>query len=444
MSGMDATTPPGTQEIADATPRAAGPVFTIEIGGRTAWVFQRVPGGNFYVKGNLPGGNQFYRSTGFSTKGMGMDGAKKLWKAALEGRWDDLQKTKLRAEKAVATIGEVVRAHGLALQEGRLDVSAETADHYVCSLRRLVAWARGLHKTVGKRRVVDAVAIDALSCEVLTEELVDTSVRNYVATAGKDELERDRKLRTVHTTVTNGRCLFEAVAMKAYKSLVLPELKGFLGATLRKAEPVEHEALADAAVREMAAEMLGPMPAGRNESALYLVHLCFRHFGMRNDEIENARVEWVEILPVQEIRTVYLADGSARHIVAKMKVCRRSYWIPKASVGEVGISADVLAELWPFLEGRAPLDYLVPLETMTARSEVVNREHSQFVRPWTKDKQKSSYELRRWGATKVARLHQSEEMADRFLRHAKKTTAQKHYLTERPMPAPITLADCGL
>jgi hypothetical protein len=52
-----------------------------------------------------------------------------------------------------------------------------------------------------------------------------------------------------------------------------------------------------------------------------------------------------------------------------------------------------------------------------------------------------SYELRRWGASKVAELHQNDAMGSWFLRHSPKRTGTKFYL-KAPVPVPITLQDC--
>lgn len=413
-------------------------MLTIEVGGRKAWVFQRVKDGNFYLKGNAPG---IFRSTGFSTKGMALDAARKLWKAALEGRLDALDSTKLKKTREVATIGEIVQAHALAGEKGHLEVKADVGAAYRNCLRRVVAWAKGTHgRPVGKvRDQVDAAAVDKLSSEILSQELVEEFCRNYVAAAGGDMLERDQRLRGAHSILRNARALFEGRALSVYKGLTLPDLGKFLAAALRKAVPVEHESLSDKAVREMATEALKLREV---EDPLYLVHLLFRHVGMRNDEIENMRVEWIE--EFAEPRAVFLPDGSKREIAGVVAIRRRSYWVPKRSAGDVPLSADVLAELEKWTKDRQGDEVLVPAATATDRWELIYRRHSDFVRPWTGDRQKTSYELRRWGATKIARLHQSAEMADRFLRHARTTTAERHYLTELPLPCPITLADCGV
>jgi hypothetical protein len=88
--------------------------------------------------------------------------------------------------------------------------------------------------------------------------------------------------------------------------------------------------------------------------------------------------------------------------------------------------------------------FLIPARTDTERWRLIYIDHAEFVRPWTEHLAKKSYELRRWGATTVRRLHQSREMGDIFLRHAGKSVADKHYFTERPLAVPITFADCGL
>jgi hypothetical protein len=56
---------------------------------------------------------------------------------------------------------------------------------------------------------------------------------------------------------------------------------------------------------------------------------------------------------------------------------------------------------------------------------------------------KRSFELRRWGASNVAELHQNDAMGSWFLRHSPKTTGTKFYL-KASVPAPITFADCGV
>lgn len=436
-----------------AAPNQASDDFLeIEIGGRKAQVFRPLSKGarlkNYYVKGYPPawGGKAFYQSTGFATKGLALDAARKLWKAAIEQRFEALKETKMHKDAPAATIGELLKAHEGSLHSFNLTVEAETARGYRNALRRLLVWAR--HADLVKEECerlhlspADRERIDRESSAVLTEELVEGFFRNYLAPAGKDRQERDRRLQGAIATFRLARMMFEPDAMKCYRGLALPAaeaLSKFLKASTPQAPKLQTQEITTTMMREMAAAAL---KLKRDRASLYLVHLLFRHAGLRNDEIEHAQVGWIERLA--EPKTVHLADGSKREVVAFINVVQNASWSPKASEGRVPLSADVLAELEPWLQRRAAAELLVPASTKTDRWELINIGHNDFVRPWLGGFRKRSYELRRWAATMVATLHQSGEMAEHFLRHAPTTTAGRHYLTQRPTPAPITLADCG-
>lgn len=448
----------------NAKPERIG--IEITVGGRKAWVFQRNIRGsrteNYYVQGNVPGKGPWRVSTGLSSRSMAVDRAKLLWRAKLHEQDDGVREalagTKLRQPKPVATIGQMVQAHALAEQAGKLHVRARPAQGYRLALIRLVAWGKGLHTMApGKtRRTMDAEAVSKLPLTVLTErDFVPEFERTYTAPAGADRMRREQLLRGAHSLLTNARAMFEPVALRAYQGLVLPDLESFMTTQMKVAREVEHGRLDDAAVREMA---LAALELRESDPDLYRVHLCFRHLGLRNDELLEARQEWIEEvqrevkLPGGETRKLALADGTTieatvpivRPVGGLMNLTLRPYWEPKRSAGVVAIAPEIMAELAEWRTGREPLDHLVPARTKTERWELIYIRHADFVRPWTAHLAKRGYELRRWGATKLALLHQSEEMAELFLRHAKRTTAQKHYLTERPLPAPITLADVGL
>lgn len=425
----------------------------VEIGGRKAQVFRpRCRGkrlANYYVKGYPPGQGKkaFYQSTGVSTKGLALDAARKLWRAAIEGRFDVLEKTKIRQPQRVATIGEIVAAHERGIHQFNLTVKPESARGYRNSLRLLLEWAMRPERGRGggdeaKRRVVDVAAIDRLPADVLTEETVEAFLRNYLAPAGSDLLARDRRVHGARAAVRLARMMFEPQAMKCYRGLNVPDLSGFRAAALPEAPELARDEIDAETMREMSKAALD---LRESNPALYLVHLLFRHAGMRNDEIENARVEWIERAGPGDVRGVTLPSGECRPIAAYVSIRKRAYWKPKQSSGRVALSWDVFAELRRWIDGRAGEELLVPAPTKTARWELINVAHNDFVRPWLGGFRKRSYELRRWAATTIATLHQSDAMAEKFLRHATKTTAGKFYVPpDTVTPAPITLADAGL
>ena len=419
--------------------------FEISVGGNTAQVFRPLINGvraqNFRVKGALPGGKQFYRGTGFSTKGMAREASLKLWRAALEGRFDALEGTKLRKAQPVATVGMVIAAFRKNIGTFKVTLEARSVAGYVNALRQVVARVHGATSLsqAGNRLLVDAQKVDGLSAGVLTEELLELYLAAHIGTAGRDVLERNRRIHGAVSAIRNARALFDATAMKCYRGLVLPDLEKFMGMPLPPLPDLANEPLTGAVMLEVAA---AARRLKAEEPVLYLVHLLARHCGLRPVEIVNARVEWIE----RRAGGVMVGE-LGRPVVAVVNVCTRSYFKPKAgSAGEVGISPCVWGELEPMLRGRAGDEMLVlPAGSATGRWELINLRHNEFMRPWTEKMRARQYELRRWGHDKVLSLTGSWEVADRFLRHKPQTLGARHYnATRPPLPPPITLADCGV
>ncbi|NBW12079.1 MAG: hypothetical protein EBR82_29015 [Caulobacteraceae bacterium] len=425
----------------------------IEVLGRKAYVFRRTikdrgsdvgyASDRYYVKGRLPSGKQWYKCTKMGALPEAVRVAKALWRAALEERIDALAEWGAVKKTTVATIGEILQAHERGIGRASLKLRDGTGDGYRRALQRLLAWALDLHVTstrgTGRRVAVDEQAIAKLSSSVLTADLVDRFEAKYLARAGKSPVQRERALRGAHTVLRNARAVFERRARKCFAGLTLPDLTGFLESQLNEAEPVQHKELPDAIVARMARAAL---ELRESQPALYVVHVLSRHLGMRPVEIVHAKVGWVQRLATPE--TIHLQDGTRREVVGVMRIEKTDEFDPKASSGWVSLSPCVWEELRPWLEGRDAGEWLVPIADERARQAVVYRAHADFVRPWTEGHVGKGYELRRWGADKIMALHDSLEMASRFLRHAKTSIAERNYLTRRRITAPITLADCGL
>jgi hypothetical protein len=138
--------------------------------------------------------------------------------------------------------------------------------------------------------------------------------------------------------------------------------------------------------------------------------------GLRNDEICQARVEWFMRAPYGQ---VFIA------------ITRRPYFEPKQTEGHVPIHSSVAALLAPFVAGKAPTDFLVDATSVTARQELVDRTHAEWIRQFLPaDKfAKAGYELRRWAA-QVMELRYGKDAAENFLRHKRSGVAAAHYLDE--------------
>lgn len=421
----------------------------VEVQHRPCYIFRRLRDGKrsdfFFVKGRLQNGKQFLRSTGCARKADAVKAGKALFAAALAERLDVLASWSNVAPARVVTLGEILEAWGRSWERYNVKLNANVADGYAQALRRVVAWARGLHVAPSGRgadlkRQPDREAIDALPATVLSAELVEQFEFAYVSAAGTSPVDRASALRGAHSALRNAKALFGRRAMRCYAGLALPDLSGFLGAQLQRADAPRLRDLEDATVAKMAKAALALRESARE---LYCVHLLARHCGLRNVEIASARVGWFK--PRLEPVKVTLPDGEVRTVVADVEVVKTADFDPKGTEGRVSLSPCVWAELQPFLANRAPSEYLVaPSVVNRSKLPLVYREHANFVRPWLEEFAKKGYELRRWGATRVANLHESEERAERFLRHAKRTTAGRHYITRDTTTAPITLADCGV
>lgn len=460
-----------TPDAADFSSAQAGADATrITIAGRSALVYRRLVRGERQAVYTLVGrplgtGRAWSASTGLSRKADAVAKAKILWQAKLNEHIapvrEALEGMRLRKVRTVCPVGELIGRYERAFREGRLHCQERAMKSAVSAMRRMIAWRFGWHSVPegGQRERIDSERVDRCSATVIeAEEFIGEFERLYIAAAGADLLEQDARRRGVHSVVTNARAMFRPAIRHIYKGLELPALEHFMTVQPRVAERVRHEILSDAVVMAMAQ---AARPLRETNPALYLVHLLHRQLGMRNSEIEAARVEWIERLAVPlsieiaggEPETVTLSDGSTmrvvradklkREAVAVMAIVRRSYWTPKRGSGRVAIGACVWEELRQWVEGRDSADPLVPAVSPNARHELIYYRHADFMRPYTEEHQKRAYELRRWGATKLVQLHRNEQVADYFLRHGKRSTAGRYYL-ETPMAAPLLLSDCGV
>lgn len=428
------------------SPDADADSIEIAVEHRPAWVFRRLRDGVradvYSVKGRLQNGQQFLRCTHESSRREAVRVGRALFAAALKGRRDVLASWSKRALPTVATIGELIEAFESNYSRHNVKLRAGTAKGYVEALRRVVAWARGLHteRENAQRRTVDESAVDALPASVLTSELAREFEFECVSAAGKSPVDREAALRTACSALRNAKSMFGRRVMGCYAKLSLPELAGFLGAQTTKPDDAPIRDLPDATVAEIARAALA---LRKSDPDLYVVHVLARHAGMRGRELACARVGWLRRLeaPVG----VTLPGGEVRTIVAEVSIVKTHDFDPKRTGGVVSLSPCVWAEIEAFVSGRAGNDYLVEPQTVNRHAlKLVYERHADFLRPWLAEFAKKGHELRGWAATKIALMHESDEKAEQFLRHAKRSTAQRSYLKRAARVAPITLGDCGL
>lgn len=354
-------------------------------------------------------------------------------------RYDEMQSGEwFKHEEAVqppapvkpwATLGQIVDRY----QDGVAGVNTDIADTTVnANAANLLRFARTAWPELEDPR--------DCSIERFGLELAPASVaafrRNYLLPAGDDVRARESRKRGGNSVLRLARAVFSRAAMPLYQALRMPDLSGWMKAPGFDAKR--------ALVFEIPRETMGRMAVAALElrelrPALYLAHLLFRHGGCRNVEIAAMRWSWLQPRP----------EGGGW-----MVIDQTAEFDAKGSLGRVPIAAEV----WQVLEKyrRQPEDFVLDLPTKTERKKLVDREHSNLVRPFLDgSSKKTSYRLRKWSADTIRRKY-GDDASRAFLRHAEESVAGQHYWSgydwtaaakragESPADAGITFADAGL
>ena len=205
--------------------------------------------------------------------------------------------------------------------------------------------------------------------------------------------------------VRQARAIVAMKKMKFYEGLKLPDFTGFRGESVEAPRrslprPLNMKALA-------AMEAAAPVLA-RDDPGAYVAHLLFSRLGLRNIEIVNARIHWIN-------------DGNIGIINRP-----EEDFFPKGCEGWVPIAPDVLKEVRSF-QRLCVDDYLVPGANQTERHQAVYRRHSKWVSQWIKDRTKTSYELRRYAGSRLLDMGATIFEVRDFLRHRDVQTTQMWY-----------------
>ena len=332
-----------------------------------------------------------FRSTG--TREIGA--AKRIGAQIIESFWSDAGRgaEKLKLRNDYATIGQL------------LDQYQERA---VQRPRTVQCNARSLRLII---RTIHGGDPDDKSSTILTAELIREFERRRIQSAEKSATDRTRAVVLQRTRVSTASFVRQARSvialrkMKFYEGLKLPELSAFRGESVETPQRSLPRPLDMKALTEM--EKAVPKLAGE-DPAVYVAHLLFSRFGLRNIEIVNARSHWI-------------VDGSIGIINRP-----EENFFPKGCEGWVPIAPDVLAEIERF-EPLTTNGYLVPGRTHTERHLAVYRRHSKWVSQWIKDRAKTSYELRRYAGSRLLDMGATIFEVRDFLRHRDVQTTQMWY-----------------
>lgn len=293
-------------------------------------------------------------------------------------------------------------------QEGRAVWKPRTRDTYRAALVRLAkAAAPEAHEAAG---------LDVVLCEKAIDGF-------YAAGQGLARPNWTEKLPMnagLNTTVRNVKALFNSWAVKQlFHSLKLPDLRELEKALFLHA-PAEGFVPWPA---EVYATMHAASEGLRQEKPeLWLVNALLRRLGLRDEELLEARREWIEVQ--------YVAAGDG------MGPPQRRAWL---AIQNRGVAFTILKhgaarrlELdWELQElllprtGHLVADGWAP----TTRYKLIYRLHSQWLRPLLPtgvDHAKTNHQLRMYAGSMIYTTH-GLEAAAYFLGHKSQETTEKYY-----------------
>jgi len=354
------------------------------------------PGKNdWYIRFTSPVINGIRRVIFRSTGTKEIAAAKRIGARIIESFWADAgrgaEPLKLRNDNA--TIGELIKRY-----TQRAAQRPSTIRSNARSLRMIVKTVHGGDP-------------DEKSTALLTDNLIREFEKRQIeraeerGTAATRSIIVQRARTSTASYVRQARSIVALRKMKFYEGLKLPDLTGFRGETVEAPKrslprPLDMDALT-------AMEAAAPALAGSDPGA-YIAHLLFSRLGLRNIEIMNARVHWIN-------------DGTIGIINRP-----EEDFFPKGCEGWVPMARDVLDEIVKF----QPLctdGYLVPGANRTERHDAVYRRHSKWVAQWIKDRTKTSYELRRYAGSRLLDMGATIFEVRDFLRHRDVQTTQLWY-----------------
>jgi integrase len=337
--------------------------------------------------------------------------------AVQSGNWGEVDQAKLRSE--IADVRELCEKYeGWDTQKPRKKTRKQNVDRFRQVLR------------VGMPgRAIDAVKLNEVTAEVLRSFVDKQKARagkSYQRYEGSEERELNANglRKSIASTVTQARSLFSKKALSFYKEkgLKVPEMSGFMSYYVEKPEIELPEAPELASVHALLAS--GPELRAQN-SAAFLGLLLIAELGMRPIEILAAREWWLA------------KDGNTW----VMSIIRRPQekFDPKGNQGHMAVSQQLVDELERWKAQRTE-GYLIPGKTVTQRDDAIRRDLSAWCGGFITDREKATYELRRYAGSRVLDVTGNLVDVQRFLRHKDIQTTMRWYAYRMQRAAALPLA----
>lgn len=393
-------------------------------------LIQRSQGGNysFRTARRINGRKkEFWISTGTNILAVAKAEAVKLLKQFAEAqrteRWDKVGLLKLRSD--LPTFEELQKSFNESIdRESVRAPGAEARRSYWRCMLRLLAWAiAGREPSKEEIAAAGQLTIGTLAGHA-GEDVVKSFRAAWLSAAAPGDVHAEAsRRRSGDSMLRQARSCLGQEAMRCYKAWTMPNVDGFMKGPGFDAKRPQHAEIGTgliAAITKAAEDELK-----EQNPRVYLIHLCHKFLGLRNNEIQEARVGWfrkVRVTPERPWQCV--CEISERNVVKPPKHC---------SYGQVPLKAEVMAEFAATLRklGVALEDaaaFIVPARTPTERVELVNIEHAGFMRRFLPADQfaKAGYELRRWAQQKMEQRY-SREAGAAFTRHAAPRDANVNY-----------------
>ena len=367
------------------TQESAADFFVFSHAGRDYRCFRRKGQGNYCIRVT----HKIHNPHG-SVKGLGTHipriaraNAVSYIEALHSGRWDDLERMRLR--NPYATVGEIERIYR-AHAEDALHLDPQTVIKNCSALLSLV-----------RTTVAGAPA------DVRTDRLTDGFVLEFVAAARA----AGRSESGIRSSLIQARSVFQPAALRLYKHLKLPDISGFrkpvkLDPSDEAFVPIPHDVVAAMSEAATALRIADP--------ALWLTYVLMSRIGMRNEEVQYARWAWIEKRP--EGPTMVIRDRAEESFSVKNA-------LPRAIV--------IPPDLWEMMCEHASDGHIISATTTTGRFDITHRAINRFVRQFLPDRQKGAYELRKWAGSVILTSSRNLLLTQYFLGHKSYSTTEKYY-----------------
>lgn len=353
--------------------------------------------GAWYYRAMIEG-RRFEKSTGVISKGAA-------------GKAQALKKAKEIAEAlregSMARIAAVVKRPGYAKCGAVVDIFLEHGPERSRG-PAAAAFARFVRDISGRSDWREVSSADVLT---------GTALRKWATKqrqAGRSEYGIHSASQAIKSVVARRR-------MHLFAEVQLPDLEDFNqvseGSTkISGYQPISRDVLRamDAAAR---------VPLRRRDPKVWAAYWLMRKAGLRNDEVENLKWEWID----------WHQDGTAEIVLV-----RRAEWQPKHTEGRVPVHGRMLRLMQAVFD--CQMGYVIPRANKTEAEEITARRLNDFARPFLyatgKENRASkvAYQLRKEFGSKISQ-RDGIETAARLLRNSLEVCF-KHYhsLVKRPRP----------